>query len=86
MDMKAVVAAAPAAGVRYLIVEQDSNWVKGDPIESIRVSLENFKNPIHAVFESMSCYTTSSLTMAVHEPSIGNGLLKDCRPDEFNPK
>lgn len=43
VDMKAVVAAAPAAGVRYMIVEQDSNWLNGDPIESIRVSLENFK-------------------------------------------
>lgn len=38
-------------------------------------SLENFRHPLHAVFESMSCYTTTSLTMAVHEPSIGNGLL-----------
>jgi trk system potassium uptake protein len=43
--------------------------------ETYRSSLENFKNPLHAVFESMSCYTTTSLTMAVHEPSIGNGLL-----------
>jgi trk system potassium uptake protein TrkH len=38
-------------------------------------SLENFENPLHAVFESMSCYTTTSLTMATHEPSIGKGLL-----------
>ena len=43
VDMKAVVAAAPAAGVRYLIIEQDSNWVKGDPLESVRISLENFR-------------------------------------------
>jgi len=43
--------------------------------ETYRSSLENFRNPLHAVFESMSCYTTTSLTMAVHEPSIGKGLL-----------
>ncbi|MDX2088648.1 MAG: TrkH family potassium uptake protein [Kofleriaceae bacterium] len=43
--------------------------------ETYRSSLEVFENPLHAVFESMSCYTTTSLTMAVHEPSIGNGLL-----------
>ena len=38
-------------------------------------SLVFFKNPLHAVFESMSAYTTTGLTMAVHEPSIGKGLL-----------
>ncbi len=38
-------------------------------------SLYFFKNPLHAVFESMSGYTTTGLTMAVHEPSIGKGLL-----------
>lgn len=43
--------------------------------ETYRSSLETFQNPLHAVFESMSCYTTTSLTMAVHEPSIGKGLL-----------
>lgn len=45
------------------------------PGETYTSSLENFRNPLHAVFESMSGYTTSSLTMAVHEPSIGKGLL-----------
>lgn len=38
-------------------------------------SLYNFKNPLHAVFESMSGFTTTGLSMAVHEPSIGKGLL-----------
>ncbi|MBN2807795.1 MAG: TrkH family potassium uptake protein, partial [Prolixibacteraceae bacterium] len=33
------------------------------------------KNPLHAFFESMSAYTTTGLTMAVNEPSIGKGLL-----------
>lgn len=43
--------------------------------ETYRSSLETFKNPLHAVFEAMSGYTTTSLTMAVHEPSIRKGLL-----------
>jgi trk system potassium uptake protein TrkH len=38
-------------------------------------SLYNFKNPLHAIFESMSGYTTTGLTMAVSEPTIGKGLL-----------
>lgn len=38
-------------------------------------SILYFKNPIHAIFESMSGFTTTGLSMAVHEPSIGKGLL-----------
>ena len=38
-------------------------------------SLVFFKNPLHSFFESMSAFTTTGLTMAVHEPSIGKGLL-----------
>ena len=38
-------------------------------------SLLYFKNPLHCFFESMSAYTTTGLSMAVHEPSIGKGLL-----------
>jgi len=38
-------------------------------------SLIFFKNPLHCFFESMSAYTTTGLSMAVHEPSIGKGLL-----------
>lgn len=38
-------------------------------------SLVYFRNPLHALFESMSGYTTTGLTMAVHEPSIGKTLL-----------
>lgn len=38
-------------------------------------SLVYFRNPLHAIFESMSAYTTTGLTMAVHEPSIGHGML-----------
>lgn len=45
------------------------------PDETYRSSLEYFRHPLHAFFESMSAYTTTGLTMAVHEPSIGRGLL-----------
>lgn len=38
-------------------------------------SLSVFKNPLHAFFESMSGFTTTGLSMAIHEPSIGKGLL-----------
>lgn len=38
-------------------------------------SMFYFKNPLHAIFESMSGFTTTGLSMAVHEPSIGKGLL-----------
>jgi len=38
-------------------------------------SIYYFRNPLHAVFESMSGFTTTGLSMAVHEPSIGKGLL-----------
>lgn len=38
-------------------------------------SLMYFKNPLHCFFESMSAYTTTGLTMAVHEPSAGKGIL-----------
>lgn len=38
-------------------------------------SLMYFKNPLHCFFESMSAYTTTGLSMAVHEPSVGKGVL-----------
>jgi trk system potassium uptake protein TrkH len=38
-------------------------------------SLQYFENPLHAVFESMSGWTGSGLTMAVHEPSLPRTLL-----------
>jgi trk system potassium uptake protein TrkH len=38
-------------------------------------SLLYFRNPLHCFFESMSAYTTTGLTMAVHEPSVGKGVL-----------
>ncbi|MBN1987460.1 MAG: TrkH family potassium uptake protein [Prolixibacteraceae bacterium] len=38
-------------------------------------SLVYFKKPIHCFFESMSAYTTTGLTMTIHEPSVGKGVL-----------
>lgn len=38
-------------------------------------SLSYFQNPLHCLFESMSAYTTTGLSIAVHEPSIGKGML-----------
>ena len=38
-------------------------------------SLSYFRDPLHALFESMSAFTTTGLTMAVHEPSVGKGIL-----------
>jgi trk system potassium uptake protein len=43
--------------------------------ETYASSLLYFRNPLHAFFESMSAFTTTGLTMAVHEPSLGHGLL-----------
>jgi trk system potassium uptake protein TrkH len=43
--------------------------------ETYRSSLEILRNPLHAIFESTSCYTTAGFTLVVHEPSIGKGLL-----------
>jgi trk system potassium uptake protein len=48
---------------------------KWSPSPGVPSSLVHFRNPLHALFESMSAFTTTGLTMAVHEPSIGHGLL-----------
>lgn len=41
VDINAVVKAAAGAGSKYLIVEQDADWVGGSPLNSARISLEN---------------------------------------------
>ncbi|MFZ5939821.1 MAG: TrkH family potassium uptake protein [Bacteroidota bacterium] len=38
-------------------------------------SLMYFRKPLHCFFESMSAYTTTGLSMAYHEPSVGKGVL-----------
>ncbi|ELZ32458.1 Trk potassium uptake system protein [Halogeometricum pallidum JCM 14848] len=37
-------------------------------------SLAYFQNPLHALFESMSGWTGSGLTMAIHEPSLPRSM------------
>lgn len=37
-------------------------------------SLINFRNPLHSIFESTSAFTTTGLTMAYHEPSVGRAI------------
>lgn len=37
-------------------------------------SLINFRNPLHCIFESTSAFTTTGLTMAYHEPSVGKTI------------
>jgi trk system potassium uptake protein TrkH len=39
-------------------------------VDYAQSSLVYFRNPVHALFESMSGWTGSGLTMAVHEPSL----------------
>ncbi|MFC6826137.1 TrkH family potassium uptake protein [Halopelagius fulvigenes] len=43
-------------------------------VEYTESSLVYFRNPLHALFESMSGWTGSGLTMAVHEPSLPRTL------------
>jgi len=38
-------------------------------------SLHFFRDPLNAFFEAMSGYTTTGLTMTVHEPSLAHSLL-----------
>ena len=38
-------------------------------------SLLYFQNPLHCIFESMSAYTTTGLTMTVNESTVGKAVL-----------
>ena len=52
-----------------------SNW---EPVSvgstTTLSSLAYFRNPLHALFESMSGWTGSGLTMAIHEPSLPRSI------------
>ncbi|MEX2389417.1 MAG: sugar phosphate isomerase/epimerase [Phycisphaeraceae bacterium] len=41
LALEAMVAEGPTHGVRYLVVEQDGNWIDGDPLASARIGYEN---------------------------------------------
>ena len=47
IDWKPIIAAAPAAGVKFFILEQDSNW-KPSPLESVATSYKNFSKLVGA--------------------------------------
>ncbi len=46
LDFKAILAAAPATGVRALVIEQDNGWIDGDPMKSARISFQNFSKMV----------------------------------------
>lgn len=54
-------------------VDVAQSFVPAD--ETYSSSLFVFRNYLNAFFESVSAFTTTGLTMSVHEPSIGKGLL-----------
>nr|WP_276261639.1 potassium transporter TrkG [Haloglomus sp. DT116] len=62
----AVMATYVPAGAAY-----DPVTVWGPATQS---SLAYFRSPLHALFESMSGWTGSGLTMAVHEPSLPRSI------------
>ena len=41
LDLRGMVAEAAQHGVRHLIIEQDRNWIDGDPIKSAKISYDN---------------------------------------------
>ena len=43
IDIRTIAEAAPLFGVKAFILEQDSNWIGGRPLESARISLEKFR-------------------------------------------
>ena len=70
----AIMGALPFIIIAYITpVEIAQQFVPS--LADYQSSIFYFKNPLHALFESMSGFTTTGLTMAVHEPSIGKGLL-----------
>lgn len=73
-------AASLCGSLPFLIIavmtpESVMNGFIPDGVDYMVSSLIYFRNPLHCFFESMSAYTTTGLTMALHEPSIGKGLL-----------
>lgn len=47
IEWKPIIAAAPAAGVKYFILEQDSGW-KPSPLGSVETSFKNFSKLVGA--------------------------------------
>lgn len=62
-----IIARITPSGVMNQFIPQGSEYTFS--------SLVYFKNFLHCFFESMSAFTTTGLSMAVHEPSVGKGVL-----------
>ncbi|MFD1633671.1 potassium transporter TrkG [Haloplanus ruber] len=64
--------------VMETFVPAGANAAAWEPIRvggvTTRSSLAYFRDPLHAFFESMSGWTGSGLTMAIHEPSLPRAL------------
>ncbi len=70
-----VMGSLPFFIIAYITPVEIMNRFIPDGAEYTVSSLMYFKNPLHCFFESMSAFTTTGLTMAVHEPSVGKGIL-----------
>ncbi|MDL0138727.1 potassium transporter TrkG [Halobacterium salinarum] len=63
----------PAAMARF--VPADATWTAVSVGNTTTLSsLAYFRQPLHALFESMSGWTGSGLTMAIHEPSLPRSI------------
>ncbi|MGB9962939.1 potassium transporter TrkG [Halobacterium sp. MBLA0001] len=63
----------PAAMARF--VPTDATWTAVSVGNTTTLSsLAYFRQPLHALFESMSGWTGSGLTMAIHEPSLPRSI------------
>ena len=71
----AAFGALPFLFSAYLLSPAEAAAYVPDGADYARSSLRYFENPLHALFESMSGWTGSGLTMAVHEPSLPRALL-----------
>ena len=61
--------------ISYLTPENVMSGFIPDGVSYSSSSLLYFRNYLHCFFESMSAYTTTGLTIALHEPSVGKGVL-----------
>jgi trk system potassium uptake protein TrkH len=73
--LTAVFGALPFFFAAHLLSPAEAAAYVPDGADYARSSLRYFENPLHALFESMSGWTGSGLTMAVHEPSLPRALL-----------
>ncbi|MBK8808860.1 MAG: hypothetical protein IPO21_20370 [Bacteroidales bacterium] len=69
----AIMGAIPFVIIAYITPDEVAQkYVPA--VAEYQSSIFYFKNPLHAIFESMSGFTTTGLSMALHVPTIGKGL------------